>query len=159
MRVGWGIDVHRFGEQPGPIRLGGVEVPAERALEGTSDADVLTHAVCDALLGAAALGDMGEFFPSTDPVWNDADSIDMLGHVVDMVDAAGFSIGSIDVTVVSERVRVAPHRERMRDRIAGVLHIDKGSVSVKATTTDGLGVMGRDEGMAAFAVATIEERA
>ena len=100
---------------------------------------------------------MGAFFPSSDPVWTDADSMDMLGHVVDMVGAAGFGIGSIDVTVVAERVRIAPHREDMRDRLAGVLGIDRSAVSVKATTTDGLGVMGRDEGMAAFAVATLTQ--
>ena len=155
MRVGWGIDVHRFGTLPGPVLLGGVAVPADRALEGTSDADVLTHAVCDALLGAAALGDMGAYFPSSDPVWHGADSIDMLGHVVEMVEAAGFAVGSIDATVVAERVRVAPQREEIRDRLAGVLGVDRTAVSVKATTTDGLGMLGRDEGVAALAVAVL----
>jgi 2-C-methyl-D-erythritol 2,4-cyclodiphosphate synthase len=153
-RVGWGVDVHRFGG-PGPTVLAGVVVDADRGVEGTSDADVLAHAVCDAVLGAAALGDLGEHFPSSDPRWEGADSMDLLAEVVRLAAAAGFGIGSVDATVVAERVRVAPHRERIRENLAGVLGVEVAAVSVKATSTDGLGVLGADEGLAAMAVAVV----
>ncbi len=150
MRVGWGVDVHRFGG-PGPTILGGVVVDADRGVLGTSDADVLAHAVADAVLGAAALGDLGAHFPSSDPRWEGADSMDLLARVVAMAADAGYAVESMDATVVAQRVRVAPHREEIRSRLAAVLGIEPDAVSVKATTTDGLGVLGRDEGIAALA--------
>jgi 2-C-methyl-D-erythritol 2,4-cyclodiphosphate synthase len=157
MRVGFGVDVHRFGG-PGPTLLAGVVVDADRGVEGTSDADVLAHAVGDALLGGAALEDMGEHFPSSDPRWQGADSMALLARVVGLVEGAGFRVASVDATVVAQQVRVAPHRDRIRERLAEVLGVGAVAVSVKATTTDGLGVLGRDEGLAAFAVATLREQ-
>jgi 2-C-methyl-D-erythritol 2,4-cyclodiphosphate synthase len=155
MRVGWGIDVHRRGG-PGPTLLAGVAVDPLRGVEGTSDADVLAHAVADGVLGAAALGDLGEHFPSTDPGLEGADSMGLLGRVVAMAAAAGFRVASVDATVVSEKVRVAPHRDSIRAALAGVLGVDGRAVSVKATTTDGLGVLGRDDGIAAVAAVVLE---
>jgi 2-C-methyl-D-erythritol 2,4-cyclodiphosphate synthase len=156
MRVGWGFDAHRFGG-PGPTLLGGVVVDADRGVEATSDGDVLAHALADALLGAAALGDLGERFPSEDERWSGADSMSLLAEVVGTVVAAGFRVASVDVTVVVERIRVAPHRGAIRNRLAAALGTDAGMVSVKATSTDGLGFVGRDEGLAAVAVAVLEE--
>lgn len=154
MRVGHGIDAHRFGEEP-PIVLGGVVVDDTRGVEATSDGDVATHALVDALLGAAGLGDLGEHFPSSDPRWQGVSSLDLLAHAVGLLAEAGWGVGNVDVTIVAERVRVGPHREAMRSTLAEVLGVDVGAVSVKATTTDGLGFTGRDEGLAAHAVATV----
>ncbi|MFH1330962.1 MAG: 2-C-methyl-D-erythritol 2,4-cyclodiphosphate synthase [Actinomycetota bacterium] len=157
MRVGWGIDAHRFGG-PGPTLLGGVVADDLRGVEATSDGDVLAHAAADALLGAAALGDLGSLFPSDDPRWAGADSMTLLAEVVARVAAAGYRVSSLDATVIAERVRVAPHREAIRCRLAGVLGVGAGAVSVKATSTDGLGFLGRDEGLAAVVVAVLAER-
>ena len=154
MRVGWGMDAHRFGG-PGPTLLGGVAVDAARGVEATSDGDVLAHAVADALLGAAALGDLGALFPSDDPRWRGADSMALLAEVMARVAAAGYRVASLDATVIAERVRVAPHREAIRQRLAGALGMDAATVSVKATSTDGLGFLGRDEGLAAVVVAVL----
>jgi 2-C-methyl-D-erythritol 2,4-cyclodiphosphate synthase len=157
MRVGLGFDAHRFGGE-GPIVLGGVVFATDRGLEGTSDADVASHAVADALLGAAALGDLGAHFPASDERWNGADSMALLERVVALLADAGQQPSNVDVTVVAQSVRISPHREEMRHRLADVLAIDISAVSVKATTTDHLGAIGRDEGIAALAVATITER-
>jgi 2-C-methyl-D-erythritol 2,4-cyclodiphosphate synthase len=154
MRVGWGFDAHRFGG-PGPLRLAGVVVDRERGLEGTSDADVVAHAVADALLGAAALGDLGTHFPSSDARWAGADSMELLRRVMERISEAAFETASVDVTVIAETVRIAPHREELRKSLAGALGLDVEAVSVKATSTDGLGLIGRDEGMAAVAVAVL----
>ncbi|MGH8937614.1 MAG: 2-C-methyl-D-erythritol 2,4-cyclodiphosphate synthase [Acidimicrobiia bacterium] len=154
MRVGWGFDAHRFGG-PGPLRLAGVVVDHERGLEGTSDADVVAHAVADALLGGAALGDLGTYFPSSDARWEGADSMELLRLVVERIAEAGFETASVDVTVIAETVRIAPHREELRKSLAGALGLEVEAVSVKATSTDGLGSIGRDEGMAAVAVAVL----
>ena len=154
MRVGWGFDAHRFGGS-GATLLGGVIADAGRGVEATSDGDVLAHAVADALVGAAALGDLGLLFPSHDPRWQGADSMALLGEVVALVGAAGYRVGSIDVTVIAEKVRVAPHREEIRRNLASVLGIGITAVSVKATTTDGLGFLGRGEGLAAMAVVVL----
>lgn len=135
--------------------LCGVVVDDSRGLIGTSDADVAAHALCDALLGAAVLGDIGIHFPSGRDDFADADSMDLLARVVDMVGAEGLAIAHVDVTIVAQSVRIAPHRPAMTARLADVLGIDPSLVSVKATTTDGLGVIGRDEGIAAMAVATL----
>jgi len=155
MRVGTGFDVHPFA--PGRrLMLGGVEVPHEAGLAGHSDADVLLHAIMDALLGAAALGDIGQHFPSDDPRWDDADSRDLLRRVAAMVRQAGHAVANIDATVIAERPRIAPHVEAMRRAVAGAAGVDVERVSVKATTTDGLGANGRGEGIAALAVALLE---
>jgi len=157
MRVGWGCDAHRFGG-PGRTLLGGVVADGARGVEATSDGDVLAHAVADALLGAAALGDLGTLFPSHDPRWHRADSMSLLAEVVARVAAAGYRVASLDATVIAEEVRVAPHREAIRGGLAVALEIDVAAVSVKATTTDGLGFLGRDEGLAAVAVVVLAER-
>jgi 2-C-methyl-D-erythritol 2,4-cyclodiphosphate synthase len=156
MRVGWGADVHRFAG-PGLTRLGGVVVDESRGVEATSDGDVVAHAVADALLGAAALGDLGALFPSDDPRWGGADSMALLAEVVARVKEAGYRVSSVDATVIAEKVRVTPHREAIRQRLAEVLEVEAAGVSVKATTTDGLGFLGRDEGLAAVAVAVLAE--
>lgn len=155
MRIGFGFDAHRTGGD-GPLKLAGIEVAADRGLIGTSDADVAVHALIDALLGAAALGDIGTYFPSSDSRWEGADSLDLLADVVATVTAAGYLIGSVDLTIVAQSVRVAPHRDAMRTRLAEVLGLSTDSVSVKATTTDALGFLGRDEGIGATAVAVIQ---
>jgi 2-C-methyl-D-erythritol 2,4-cyclodiphosphate synthase len=155
MRVGIGFDAHRFDAAAPPLRLGGVIVDDHRGVAATSDGDVLAHAVADALLGAAALGDMGSHFPSSDPRWEGADSLELLRQVTQAIAAVGFRPGAIDATVVAQSVAVAPHRSQMRAALAGALGIDADQVSVKATTTDGMGSIGNDEGIAALAVATI----
>lgn len=153
MRVGWGVDVHPLGGEP-PVILGGVIVDPTRGVHATSDGDVAAHAVCDALLGAAGLGDLGQHFPSSDPRWHGASSLDLLRHVVAMAAEAGVTADYVDVTVVAEDVRVSPHRQAIREGLAGAIGLDPSLVSVKATTTDGLGLVGRGEGIAAMAVVT-----
>ncbi len=153
-RTGWGYDAHRFGGV-GPLVLCGVEVSSDRGLIGTSDADVGLHAVIDAILGASALGDLGELFPSADPQWAEADSAELLAIARALVEEAGFRVVAVDVTIIAETVRVAPHRRQMRDVLAASLQLQLSAVSVKATTTDGMGPLGRDEGIAAAAVATV----
>jgi 2-C-methyl-D-erythritol 2,4-cyclodiphosphate synthase len=155
VRTGLGIDTHAFA--PGrPLILGGVDIPHEEGLAGYSDADVLTHAVIDALLGAAALGDIGQHFPDTDERFRDADSLELLRTVVAYLGERGFAIGNVDVTVVLERPKLAPYRDAIRDALAGALGLPAGAVNVKATTGEGLGFVGRGEGAAAMAVATLE---
>jgi 2-C-methyl-D-erythritol 2,4-cyclodiphosphate synthase len=155
IRTGLGIDTHAFA--PGrPLILGGVEVPSEQGLKGWSDADVLTHAVIDALLGAAGLGDIGQHFPDTDAAFKGADSIALLRRVVADLHARGCAIANVDATVVLERPKLAPHREAMRERLAEALGIAPGAVNVKATTGEGMGFVGRGEGAAAMAVATLD---
>ncbi|MFQ5554481.1 MAG: 2-C-methyl-D-erythritol 2,4-cyclodiphosphate synthase [Acidimicrobiia bacterium] len=154
-RIGWGVDAHAFGGA-GPLVLCGVVVDPGRGLIATSDGDVAAHALADALLGAGALGDLGDHFPSSDPRWLGASSMDIVVQVSSMVADAGFEVINADVTVVAESVRIAPHRDAMRDGLAGALRIPKDRISVKATSTDGLGFTGRDEGIAAFAVAAVQ---
>ena len=154
MRVGFGYDVHRYA--PGRrLVLGGVDIPAPVGLLGHSDADVLTHALMDALLGAAALGDIGHHFPPSAARWQDADSLDLLRQVVGLLTAAGWRVGNVDATVVMEAPRLAPHVPAMRARLAAALGVDVSAVSVKATTNEGLGFVGRAEGAAAYAVALV----
>lgn len=152
-RVGIGFDVHRFGPTP-PVLIGGVVVDTERGIDATSDGDVACHAVTDAVLGAANLGDMGVHFPSSDTRWHDADSIEMLRESVRMAAAKSVSMVFADLTVISQSVRIGPFRDEIRAGIAEALGVDSDRVSVKATTTDHLGALGRDEGMAAMAVVT-----
>jgi 2-C-methyl-D-erythritol 2,4-cyclodiphosphate synthase len=153
-RVGFGYDAHRFGGD-GPVILAGVPIEHDSGVIGTSDADVAFHAVCDALLGAGALGDLGEFFPSDDPRWSGADSTEFVSECARMVREAGFEIGNIDVTVLAQSVRVSPHRETMKENLASALGISPGDVSVKATTTDRLGWIGSGQGLAAHAVVVL----
>ncbi len=154
MRVGLGFDVHQL-LPAGEVKLAGVVAATDRGVAATSDGDVVAHAVADALLGAAALGDIGEFFPSNDPRWRGADSMEMLAVVVRRLDAMAIRANHIDVTVIAQRVRVAPHRQRMRANLAAVVRVPIEAVSVKATTTDHLGFIGRDEGIAALAIASL----
>lgn len=153
MRIGQGFDVHAF-EDGRPLILGGVSIPDHPGLIGHSDADVLSHAVADALLGAARLGDLGSVFPATDR-WRDASSLEILRRVAEKLHEAGYGIENIDVTVVAESPRLSPYKEEMSKNVAEALGVGHGVVSVKATTTDGLGFTGRGEGMAAHAVALI----
>jgi len=156
IRVGMGFDVHRF-EAGRRLVLGGVEVPFEKGLAGHSDADVLTHAICDALLGAAALGDIGLHFPDTDARYRGADSMELLRRVVALAAARGLRPHNVDAVVVAERPRLAPHVGEMRRRLAGALGLPEGAVSVKATTSERLGFTGRGEGIAAHAVCALRE--
>jgi 2-C-methyl-D-erythritol 2,4-cyclodiphosphate synthase len=154
--AGIGYDSHRLLEGRRLI-LGGVEIPGELGLEGHSDADVLTHAVIDALLGAAGLGDIGERFPDTDERWRDADSLELLGSVVATVNEAGLKIVNVDCTVVMERPKLGAHREDIRKRLAQVLGLEAKRVNVKATTGEGIGFVGRGEGVAALAIVSLQE--
>jgi 2-C-methyl-D-erythritol 2,4-cyclodiphosphate synthase len=135
--------------------LGGVVVDEGHGLVATSDGDVAIHALTDALLGAAALGDLGTHFPSSDPRWEGSSSLDLLARAVELLGERGLGVVNVDVTIIAQSIRVAPHREAMRSAIAGVLGVGEDAVSVKATTTDGLGFLGRDEGIAALATATV----
>jgi 2-C-methyl-D-erythritol 2,4-cyclodiphosphate synthase len=155
VRIGIGYDVHAFGEKR-PLRLGGVEVEHEVGLRGHSDADVLLHAITDALLGAAGLGDIGQHFPPGDPSFRGADSMVLLRHVVGLLGTVGYTVENVDATVVAERPKLQSYIPRMRQRIASALGIPETSVSVKATTTEGLGALGRGEGIAALATVLIK---
>lgn len=155
MRTGIGYDVHPF-EKGRPLVLGGVRVAHDAGLAGHSDGDALTHAVIDALLGAAALGDIGQHFPSTDDTYEDANSLDLLRRTGALIADAGYRIVNIDATVVAEEPKLAPHIAAMRAALADSLGIDVAAVSVKATTTDKLGAIGRGEGIAALAVALLD---
>lgn len=157
MRIGHGYDVHRL--VPGrKLILGGVEVPFDLGLLGHSDADVLAHAVMDALLGAAALGDIGQHFPDSDPAYAGADSLVLLERVTELLRQAGFSVGNVDATLLCQAPKLAPHIPRMRSNLARAMGVDVSQVSVKATTEEGLGFTGQKEGVAAHAVALLEAR-
>jgi 2-C-methyl-D-erythritol 2,4-cyclodiphosphate synthase len=153
-RIGIGYDIHRLLEGR-KLVLGGVEIPFEKGLLGHSDSDVLTHAICDALLGAAALGDIGAHFPDTDPRWAGASSLDFLAHAVELITDRGYSIANVDATVLAERPKLRPHIQAMRESLASVLRIDIDQVNVKAKTNEGLESIGRSEAMAAQAVALL----
>ncbi len=155
LRIGNGYDVHAFAPAR-PLILGGVTIPFDRGLSGHSDADALIHAVVDALLGAAALGDIGRHFPSNDERWKNASSSVFLDCTYDLLQHHGWKIGNIDATLVAEHPKLAPYLQAMRAHLAEHLHVQLEQVSVKATTTDGLGFAGRQEGIACYAVALIE---
>lgn len=157
MRVGFGVDVHRFSDE-GTVRLCGVDVDGTRGVAATSDGDVALHALIDALLGAAGVGDIGTHFPSSDPRWAGSDSAELLAAALAEIVSVGYAPSQVDVTIIAETVRISPHREAMRANLASLLNLRVDDVSVKATTTDGLGFLGTDEGIAATAVATIAER-
>jgi 2-C-methyl-D-erythritol 2,4-cyclodiphosphate synthase len=155
LRVGQGYDVHRLvgGRR---LILGGEEIPFDRGLEGFSDADVLLHALGDAILGAAGLGDLGTHFPPGDPQWQDADSVELLERICDLAKTKGFRVVNCDLTLVAEAPKIAPYGDSIRRRIAGVLAVDISAVGLKATTNEGLGAIGRGEGIAALAVTLVE---
>jgi 2-C-methyl-D-erythritol 2,4-cyclodiphosphate synthase len=157
LRMGIGYDVHPFA--PGrPLVLGGIEVPHDAGLAGHSDADALAHAVADAILGALALGDLGTHFPDSDPAWRGADSLDLLARVVALAGGHGWGVGNVDATVVAEAPRLAPHVPAMRRRLAEALGVAVDAVSVKATRHEGLGALGRGEGLAAVAVVLLTRK-
>lgn len=157
IRVGIGYDIHRL-VKGRKLILGGVEIPFERGLMGHSDSDVLTHAVCDALLGAAALGDIGTHFPDTEPRWAGASSLDFLAHVVELLADRGYQVANVDATVMAERPKLKPHVTAIRERLASVLKVHLDQVSVKAKTGEGLESVGRGEAIAAQAVALLQAR-
>jgi 2-C-methyl-D-erythritol 2,4-cyclodiphosphate synthase len=157
MRIGHGYDVHQMvtGRK---LILGGVDIPHEKGLLGHSDADVLLHAISDAILGAIGEGDIGKHFPDSDPAYKGISSIKLLRHVMTLADGKGYRIGNVDATIVAQRPKLAPHIPYMRSNVAEALDCDAGRVNVKATTTEELGFAGRGEGIAAYAVALLEEK-
>ena len=155
MRIGHGYDVHRL-VRSRKLILGGVELPFEKGLLGHSDADVLAHAVMDALLGAAALGDIGKLFPDSDPAYEGTDSLVLLRQVTEVLAEHGYRIGNVDATVLAQRPKLAPHIPAMREKLAAAMGVDRSQVSVKATTEEGLGFTGAGEGIAVHAVALID---
>ena len=157
MRIGHGYDVHRL-VSGRKLILGGVDVPHEKGLLGHSDADVLLHAISDAILGAIGEGDIGRHFPDTDPKYRGADSVKLLMHVMALAIAKGYLIGNVDATIVAQRPKLASHIPQMRDNIARALGAEQDRINVKATTTEELGFAGRGEGVAAYAVALLEKR-
>lgn len=155
MRIGQGYDVHRLVEGRALV-LGGVHIPYEKGLLGHSDADVLTHALMDALLGAAAMGDIGVLFPDNDPRYEGADSLGLLARVCELVRMQGYTIGNVDITVIAQKPKLSPFREQMRQRLADTMNVSVSSVSVKATTEEGLGFTGSGEGISATAIVLLE---
>jgi len=156
LRTGIGMDAHRF-ERGKKLFLGGVEIPGAVGLGGYSDADVLLHALIDAILGACGAGDIGEMFPDDNPDYEGASSVALLGEVVNTVRMMGYRVANVDTVVICEEPKISRHREAMRQTIAACLGVDPGDVSVKGTTTEGMGFTGRGEGVAAIAVATVVE--
>ena len=156
MRIGHGYDVHRLTEGRALI-LGGVDIPYEKGLLGHSDADVLTHAVMDALLGAAALGDIGRHFPDTDPTYKGADSLVLLDHVMALLKEKGYRVGNVDATILAQKPKLAPYITQMRDNLARHMGVEPDQVNVKATTEERLGFTGAEEGIAAHSVCLLEQ--
>lgn len=156
LHIGHGYDVHAFAEGRKLI-LGGVDIPYARGLDGHSDADVLAHALMDALLGAMRADDIGQLFPDTDPAYKGADSLVLLSHVAELARERGYRILDVDCTVAAQAPKMAPHRQAMRENLAAAMGVDVGQVGVKATTTEHLGFVGREEGIAAWAVALLED--
>ena len=156
MRVGMGYDVHKLTKDRDLI-LGGVKIPWEKGLLGHSDADVLIHAVMDALLGAAALGDIGKHFPDTDPAYKGISSVKLLSHVMELLKDSGFSVGNVDAVIIAQKPKMAPHIPQMKKNLAEVMGISENRVNIKATTEEGLGFTGCEEGIASQAVCLLEE--
>ncbi|MEX2584483.1 MAG: 2-C-methyl-D-erythritol 2,4-cyclodiphosphate synthase [Gemmatimonadota bacterium] len=154
MRIGYGYDSHRFAVGR-PLILAGVEIPSQRGLEGHSDADVIAHAIIDALLGAAGLGDIGAHFPPTEKEWKDADSMELLARVVRLLESENYQVVNVDVTLIAEEPRIQPHVEAMRRRLSEVIGIAPTHVSVKGKSNEGMGWIGRSEGIAAHSVVLI----
>ncbi|MCX7823594.1 MAG: 2-C-methyl-D-erythritol 2,4-cyclodiphosphate synthase [Syntrophobacterales bacterium] len=157
IRVGIGYDVHPFVKDR-PLMLGGIRIPSQLGLAGHSDADVVLHAICDALLGAAGLGDIGRHFPDSDPKYKGISSMVLLQRVLEMVNQAGYAVGNIDVTVVAQKPRIAPYRDQMIRTITQGIGLRASQINIKATTTEGLGFTGREEGIAVYAVCLIYKK-
>jgi 2-C-methyl-D-erythritol 2,4-cyclodiphosphate synthase len=157
LRIGNGYDIHRLVPDR-PLILGGVKIPHESGLLGHSDADALTHAIMDAMLGALSLGDIGHYFPPTDAKWKDADSLELLTQVDRLIQEKGWTIANIDSVIIAERPKMKPHIPAMRDRLAKVLHLQPDQVGIKATTNEKLDATGREEGIAVYAVALLVGR-
>ncbi len=156
IRIGNGYDIHQLVADR-PLILGGVEIPHELGLLGHSDADVLAHAIMDALLGALSLGDIGHYFPPTDPQWAGANSLELLAQVNQLIQAQGWQVGNIDSVVVAERPKLKPYIQAMRDRLSTVLNLDPNQIGIKATTNEKLGPVGREEGIAAYTVVLLHQ--
>ena len=156
LRIGNGYDIHRL-VSGRPLILGGITIPHELGLDGHSDADVLTHAIMDAMLGALSLGDIGHYFPPSDPQWKGADSLVLLAQVNQLILDRGWTVGNIDSVLVAEKPKLKPHISQMRDRLADVLKLQPDQVGVKATTNEKLGPTGREEGIASYAVALLNQ--
>lgn len=156
-RTGFGFDVHAFVEERKLI-LGGVEIPFDKGLEGHSDADVLLHAICDAMLGALALGDIGIHFPNTDERWKDADSTVLLNRVNQIINSKGYELGNLDCVLAMEKPKISPYVEQIRNRISKILNADVEQISIKATTTEKLGFVGRNEGVVSFATVLLVKK-
>lgn len=156
-RTGFGFDVHAFVEGRKLI-IGGVEIPFDKGLEGHSDADVLLHAICDAMLGALALGDIGIHFPNTDESWKDADSSLLLKRVNELINSKGYELGNLDCVLAMEKPKISPYVEQIRNQISELLNADADQVSIKATTTEKLGFVGRTEGVVAFATVLLTKK-
>ena len=157
MRIGFGYDVHALAEGL-PFVICGVKVESEKGCVAHSDGDVAIHALCDALLGAVALGDIGKHFPDTDNSYKGIDSTILLSRTIDLLRNEGYKVGNVDITIALQRPKLRPHIDQMRERLAEVMGVEVGAVSVKATTTEKLGFTGREEGVAAYAVALVERR-
>lgn len=153
-KIGIGYDIHRLAEGR-PLILAGVRIPFDKGLVGHSDADVVAHALCDALLGAAALGDIGTHFPDTDPHFSGASSLDLLGQVTEKIKSRGYLVGNVDIVIFAERPKLAPYVQQMTGKLADILGVDSSAVSIKAKTYEGMGVIGRGEAIASQAVALI----
>ncbi|MBC1547802.1 2-C-methyl-D-erythritol 2,4-cyclodiphosphate synthase [Listeria sp. FSL L7-1435] len=156
IRIGQGYDVHKL-VYDRELIIGGIKIPYEKGLLGHSDADVLLHAITDAIIGAIGAGDIGHFFPDTDMAFKDADSAELLTEIWQKVEADGFRLGNLDATIIAEKPKMAPHVELMKQRIAELLHANPTQVNVKATTTEKLGFTGREEGIASLAVVLLEK--
>jgi 2-C-methyl-D-erythritol 2,4-cyclodiphosphate synthase len=156
-RTGFGFDVHAFVEGRKLI-IGGVEIPFDKGLEGHSDADVLLHAICDAMLGALALGDIGIHFPNTDERWKDADSAVLLKHVNELINSKGYELGNLDCVLAMEKPKISPYVEQIRTQISKLLNADADQISIKATTTEKLGFVGRTEGVVSFATVLLTKK-
>jgi 2-C-methyl-D-erythritol 2,4-cyclodiphosphate synthase len=156
-RTGFGFDVHAFVDGRKLI-IGGVEIPFDKGLEGHSDADVLLHAICDAMLGALALGDIGIHFPNTEPKWKNADSSVLLKHVNELIQSKGYELGNLDCVLAMEKPKIFPYVEQIRNRISEILSADSEQISIKATTTEKLGFVGRTEGVVSFATVLLTNK-
>ena len=156
IRIGNGYDIHRLTEDR-PLILGGITIPHHLGLLGHSDADVLTHSIMDAMLGALSLGDIGHYFPPSDPKWKGADSLVLLAQVGQIISDQGWSVNNIDSTIVAEQPKLKPHLKAMRDRLGSILHLSSDRISIKATTNEKLGPVGREEGICAYAVVLLSK--
>jgi 2-C-methyl-D-erythritol 2,4-cyclodiphosphate synthase len=158
-RVGNGIDFHKLIHNPDrPLKLGGVIIPSEFSLLGHSDADIVLHSLADAILGALALGDIGEYFPDTDPKWKNMDSVQILDQVLGLLEEKSYHLGNVDITIVAEKPKITPFKKEIRENLSGLMSLPVENISIKATTMEGMGALGRAEGMMVFTSLLLEER-